>query len=106
MNPLAPEPLYARATVATEAGDAAAAEAFYVQATRLQPENPATWYELGLFRYIAGDLCGAYFALNAAYTLDPEEQPLLRGQRTGSCTRRGQRRRESGLRPIGIVSRR
>lgn len=72
LNPLAPEPLYARAAVATGAGDAAAAEAFYVQATRLQPENPATWYELGLFRYIAGNLCGAYFALNAAYTLDPK----------------------------------
>ena len=79
LNPLAPEPLYARAAVATGAGDAAAAEALYVQATRLQPENPATWYELGLFRYIAGNLCGAYYALNAAYTLDPKSSLFYEG---------------------------
>ena len=42
--------------MATAAGDKVAADAFYVQATRLQPENPAMWYQLGLFRYIAGDL--------------------------------------------------
>ena len=47
-------------------------ERLYEQATRLQPENPDTWYQLGVFRQIAlGDQCGAYFALNAAYTLDP-----------------------------------
>ena len=53
-------------------GDAAA-ERFYLQATQLQPENPDTWWELGLFRQIAlGNQCSAYFALNAAYTLDPK----------------------------------
>ena len=73
LNPLSPEPLYARATVASSAGDNAAAERFYEQATRLQPENPDTWWELGLFRQIAlGNQCSAYFALNAAYTLDPK----------------------------------
>ena len=71
LNPLSPEPLYARATIAELAGDPRAADEFYAQATRLQPENPATWYQLGVFRYIRGDLCGAYYALNAAYTLDP-----------------------------------
>lgn len=72
LNPLAPDALSARATIADLAGDSRAAEAFYEQATRLQPRNPATWYELGLFRQLAlGDQCGAYFALNAAYTLDP-----------------------------------
>ena len=73
LNPLSPEPLYARATVASSAGDNAAAEQFYEQATRLQPENPDTWWELGFFRQIAlGNQCSAYFALNAAYTLDPK----------------------------------
>jgi Tfp pilus assembly protein PilF len=73
LNPLSPEPLYARATVAATGGDNAAAEQFYEQATRLQPENPDTWWELGLFRQIAlGNQCSAYFALNAAYTLDPK----------------------------------
>ncbi len=71
LNPLAPDPLYARAAAATAAGNLTGADALYVQATRLQPDNPATWYELGLFRSIRGDLCGAYYALNAAYTLDP-----------------------------------
>ena len=79
LNPLSPEPLFARATVAGLAGDTPAADAFYVKATRLQPENPATWYQLGIFRYIAGDLCGAYFALNAAYTLDPKSSLFYEG---------------------------
>ena len=79
LDPLSPEPLYARATVAIGLGDAAAADAFYVRATRLQPENPATWYALGLNRYIGGDLCGAYFALNEAYTLDPRSSLFYPG---------------------------
>ncbi|RDI76051.1 O-Antigen ligase [Gaiella occulta] len=73
LNPLSPEPLWARADVADAAGDDAAAERFYEQAARLQPENPATWYRLGLYRQLArGDQCGAYQALNAGYTLDPK----------------------------------
>jgi hypothetical protein len=73
LNPLSPEPLYARATIASSSGDNVAAERFYEQATRLQPENPDTWWELGVFRQIAlEDQCSAYFALNATYTLDPK----------------------------------
>jgi len=73
LNPLSPEPLYARATIASSGGDNVAAERFYEQATRLQPENPDTWWELGVFRQIAlEDQCSAYFALNATYTLDPK----------------------------------
>ena len=73
LNPLSPEPLYARATVASAARDNAGAERFYLQATQLQPENPDTWWELGVFRQIAlENQCSAYFALNAAYTLDPK----------------------------------
>ena len=72
LNPLSPEPLYARATVASLAGDNGAAQGFYEQATRLQPENPDTWYQLGVFLQVAGDECGAYHAFNAAFTLDPK----------------------------------
>jgi hypothetical protein len=79
LNPLSPEPLFARATIAGRARDNRAAETFYEQATRLQPQNPATWYELGIFRYIAGDQCGAYFALNTAYTLDPRSSLFFPG---------------------------
>ena len=72
LNPLSPEALSARSAIAASKGDRKAAETFLEQATRLQPENPATWYELGLFRQLTlGDQCRAYFALNAAYTLDP-----------------------------------
>ena len=80
LNPLSPEPLYARATIASLAGDNTAAEAFYEQATRLQPENPETWYQLGVFRQTAlGNECSAYFAFNAAYTLDPKSSLFYAG---------------------------
>ena len=82
LNPLSPEPLQARGTVAQLAGDRAAADAFYVRATRLQPENPATWVELGIFRYAAGNACGAYYAFNAAYTLDPKSTFWSSGDRS------------------------
>jgi hypothetical protein len=73
LNPLSVEPLYARAEIASQAGDDAAAERLYEQATRLQPENPDTWWQLGVFRQLAlADQCSAYQALNAAYTLDPK----------------------------------
>ena len=71
LDPLSPEPLWARARVAERAGDTAAARELYGDATDLQPENPETWYFLGLFHYDAGELCSAYVALNEAYTLDP-----------------------------------
>jgi len=79
LDPLSPEPLYARAAVASLAEDKAAADAFYVDATRLQPENPSTWYQLGVFRYALGDQCGAYYAFNAAYTLDPRSSLFFPG---------------------------
>jgi O-antigen ligase len=72
LDPLALGPLQARAQAADAAGDRAAAVAWYERATRLQPENPDTWYDLGLYHAIAThDLCAAYAALNHSYTLDP-----------------------------------
>jgi tetratricopeptide (TPR) repeat protein len=72
LDPLSLGPLQARAQAADVAGDAAAAVAWYEKATRLQPENPDTWYDLGLFHAIAThDLCAAYAAFNRSYTLDP-----------------------------------
>ena len=41
------------------------------EATRLQPENPEPWLQLGLYEFHIGDRCGAYRHLNQAYTLDP-----------------------------------
>jgi hypothetical protein len=72
LNPLSLGPLDARAVAADAAGDDQAAVAWYEKATRLQPENPDPWYDLGLYHVIAtGDMCAAYQALNRSYTLDP-----------------------------------
>ena len=72
LDPLSIDPLYARAIAADAAGADAVAVAWYEEATRLQPENPDTWYELGLYHAIAtGDQCAAYQALNHSHTLDP-----------------------------------
>lgn len=75
LDPLSIDPLNARAIAADAEGDEAAAVAWYEEATRSQPENPDTWYELGLYHAIAtGDQCAAYQALNASYTLDPKSR--------------------------------
>ena len=72
LNPLSLGPLQARAFASDAAGDRAAAVAWYEEATRLQPDNPDTWYDLGLYHATAThDLCAAYAALNHSYTLDP-----------------------------------
>jgi len=72
LNPLSLGPLDARAYAADADGDERAAVAWYERATRLQPENPDPWYDLGLYHVIAThDLCAAYVALNRSYTLDP-----------------------------------
>jgi O-Antigen ligase len=72
LNPLALDPVFARARAAELAGDEALARALYQKAVAMQPENPAPWIELGLFElYGTDDACAGYSALNAAYTLDP-----------------------------------
>jgi hypothetical protein len=72
LNPLAVEPLFARARVAEREGRFKGAEDRYVKAAGLQPENPETWYALGLYEFqVRGNLCAAYHFLNDAYTRDP-----------------------------------
>lgn len=72
LDPLSLAPLEALATAADVAGNEARAVAWYEEATELQPENPDTWYALGLYHTLAtGDLCAAYQAFNSSYTLDP-----------------------------------
>jgi O-antigen ligase len=72
LNPVSLGPLEARAVAADSGGDERAAVAWYERATRLQPENPDPWFDLGLYHVIAThDLCAAYQALNRSYTLDP-----------------------------------
>jgi len=72
LNPLSIEPLLALARVEERRGDLAAATERYVEAVELQPENPETWYALGLFQFeVREDMCLAYQYFNEAWTLDP-----------------------------------
>jgi hypothetical protein len=44
----------------------------YLQATSLEPRNPETWYQLGLFELNTLDAPqAAYRDLNRSYTLNP-----------------------------------
>jgi hypothetical protein len=71
LNPLSLDALYALGSAYVTADDLDAARGAYERATRLQPGNPDTWYQLGLFEFInARDMCAAYVALNHSYTLD------------------------------------
>ena len=48
-------------------------------AAELQPENPETWFQLGLFEFDRGERCAAYTHLNEAYTLDPAGRQWVEG---------------------------
>ncbi len=71
-NPLSADPHFALARVAERQGRVLRAEREYIRAVELQPENPETWYTLGLFQFeVRDNLCAAYRFLNNAWTLDP-----------------------------------
>ena len=71
-DPVSVDPLFARARVAEARRVPWKAEHAYIEAVELQPENPETWYTLGIFEFeVQGNLCAAYRFLNNAYTLDP-----------------------------------
>ncbi len=79
-NPLSVEPVWALARVDERQGRYDDAEERYVEAVELQPDNPETWYALGLFEFqVRGDLCRAYEYLNEAYTLDPSGSQWVEG---------------------------
>jgi O-antigen ligase len=80
LNPVSADPLLARARVA-EAEDAPGrAERLYIEAVELQPDNPLTWYTLGIFEFdVQRNLCATYRFLNNAYTLDPKGNQWVRG---------------------------
>ena len=79
-NPASADPLFARARVAEHEGVAWRAERSYIKAVELQPDNPLTWYTLGVFEFdVRRNLCAAYRFLNNAYTLDPKGNQWTRG---------------------------
>jgi O-antigen ligase len=81
LDPLALAPVLAQAYVAERAGDPERAQELYEEATRMQPENPEPWLELGRFHFSGDppDLCAAYTAYNEAYTLDPQSSRWVVG---------------------------
>ena len=79
-NPVSAGPLLALAGVAERQGLAERAEHDYIRAAELQPDNPDTWYALGLFEFQSrNNLCAAYRFLNNAYTLDPAGNQWVKG---------------------------
>jgi hypothetical protein len=71
-NPLSADPFFALARVAERRGNVLRAERDYIEAAELQPENPETWYALGMFQFeVRDNLCAAYRFLNEAWTRDP-----------------------------------
>ncbi len=80
LNPLSVEPIWALARVDERQGRDDDAEKRYVQAVELQPENPETWYALGLYEFqVRRNMCAAYEFLNNAYTLDPAGSQWVEG---------------------------
>ncbi len=72
LNPYSLEPIAALARIAERQGEVREAQARYVDAVELQPENPETWYALGLYEYeVIRDLCAAHEYLERAFALDP-----------------------------------
>jgi len=79
LDPLSLQPVFADARVAEQRRREVAALEAYREATRLQPENPESWLQLGLYEFDVGDRCGAYRDLNEAFTLDPAGKQWTRG---------------------------
>lgn len=72
LNPLAVDPLVARAAAETDLGDLEAARATLVEAVDLQPLDSDTWYELGAFELrLGGRPDAAIRYLERARELDP-----------------------------------
>jgi hypothetical protein len=71
LNPFAVEPVWALAAAYAFVGDSRNALVQYRRATRMQPENPNTWVQLGEYELARCNVFPAYRALNRAYTLDP-----------------------------------
>ncbi|MGA2009490.1 MAG: O-antigen ligase family protein [Solirubrobacteraceae bacterium] len=69
-DPLSYEPLFVLSGLYQHVGDPAAARHELVMATRVQPVNPATWYQLGAYDFAAGDHRDAAFEMARVLALD------------------------------------
>ena len=99
-----PEPALARAARRPGdgrglAGDKRAAETFYEQATRLQPENPATWYSSASSATSRGT-CAAPTSRSTPPTPSTRRAACSPGRRARPGARRRQRSRRPCLRKV------
>jgi tetratricopeptide (TPR) repeat protein len=79
-NPYSTAPVLALAHIAQRQSRPDAAARRYLQAIELQPENPETWYALGLFEFYAREnMCAAYRYLDTSWHLDPAGDQWLPG---------------------------
>ena len=79
-NPYSTAPVLALAHIAQRQGFPESAEKRYAQAVRLQPENPETWYALGIFEfYVRRNMCAAFRYLDTSWHLDPAGDQWLPG---------------------------
>jgi Flp pilus assembly protein TadD len=79
-NPVSADPLFAKARVAERRRIPWRAQRAYIEAVELQPDNPETWYTLGIFMFdVQKNLCAAYRFLNEAYTRDPAGSQWVEG---------------------------
>jgi tetratricopeptide (TPR) repeat protein len=76
LNPLTPAPLFLAAQAYSDMGLRARAYGAYVDATRLQPDNPATWRALALF---LGQDPRAAAAWRRVHRLDPQDSEAALG---------------------------
>lgn len=70
LNPLAVEPLWARALATASRGDIEGALRQFRRATELRPEDADTWYSLGAFEFVQRRYQDAYRHLDRAWGLD------------------------------------
>ncbi len=69
-DPLAYQPHFVLSALQQHLGDRAAARAQLVAATRAQPSNPYTWYQLGTYDFAAGDKRAAVADMTRVLALD------------------------------------
>ena len=71
LNPLSLDPLRVQVNARVLDGDIEGARQALIDAVELQPENPASWYELGVFETLARRPDAAVRPLERAAALDP-----------------------------------
>ena len=77
-DPLSYEPHFLLAQLYRSINDDAAARAELVRATQIQPQNPATWLQLGTLQLQTGDLRQAIVSMNRVGSLDRTPDSAVR----------------------------